>query len=110
MSKVKIKGLLTEVKVAEVELFPYEIIAAAIPHMTIRDVETALLKILEQKFRENDPSLPPDAIISWGLRCWRKYSFTDYHKNEDVYNNIRPFNDEEEQFIISLSALTSVFK
>lgn len=110
MTKVKIKGTLTDVRVVDVELFPADLVRNALPHMTIVDIETVLKNLLEAKFRENDPSIPKNATIDWYWQRWEKYSFTDYHKNDDIYDTVRDFNEEEQQYVISMNALFQVFK
>ncbi|EMX1381750.1 hypothetical protein SEPL_030 [Salmonella phage SE_PL] len=110
MSKVKIKGTVTEVKPVEIDIYIGELVKSAIPHMTIEDVEKVLRILVEQKFRENDPTIPKDAEMNLYFKLWEKYSFTDYHKNEDVYSTVRKFNEEELQYLIAIEAVMSVFK
>lgn len=106
--KIKVKGTVTEVKVVEVELFPDELVKKAMPHFTVDDTIKSIKNHMEIKFRANDPELPKDAEINWFRKVWEKFSFTDYHKNEDIYVDIRKFNAEELQYILAIESIYHV--
>jgi len=106
--KIKVKGTVTEVKVVEVELYPDELVKKAMPHLTVDDTIQAIKNHMERRFRENDPDLPSGAEINWYRKVWEKYSFTDYHKNADVYEDIRKFNSEELQYILAIESIYHV--
>lgn len=110
MSKVQIKGTVTEVKEIKIDIHPDTLVKEALPFMQVKDITSVLKRLLEEKFRENDPSLPKAAEINWYRQVWEKYSFTDYHKNDDVYTDIRKFTEEEKQYVIALDALMHVFQ
>lgn len=106
--KISVKGTVTEVKVVEVELYPEELVKHAIPHLTVDDTVKSIKNHMERKFRENDPTLPKGAVIDWYRKVWEKFAFSDYHKNEDVYRDIRKFNEEEMQYVLSIESIYHV--
>lgn len=106
--KIKVKGSITEVKTVEVELYPEELVKAAMKHLTVNDTIQAIKNHMERRFRENDPSLPTGAGINWYRKVWEKFSFTDYHKNEDVYDDVRKFNEEELQYVLAIESIYHV--
>lgn len=107
-SKIKVQGTVTEVKVVEVELYPTELVKSAMPHMTVDDTVRSIKSHMERKFRDNDPSLSKDAIIDWHRKVWEKFEYTDYHKNDDVYRDIRKFNSEEMQYVLAIESIYHV--
>jgi|AGFT01.1.fsa_nt_gi hypothetical protein len=108
MSKVKITGTVTEVKEVKIDIHPETLVKEALPHMKVDDIIKVLKSLLEGRFRENDPTLPKDAEINWYRQVWEKYSFTDYHKNDDVYTDIRKFTEEEKQYILAIETVYHV--
>lgn len=103
--KIKVKGTVTEVNVVEVELYPEDLVKKAMPHLTVDDTILAIKNHMELRFRKNDKDLPRNAEINWHRKVWEKYSYTDYHKNDDVYQDIRKFNPEELQYILAIESI-----
>lgn len=106
--KIAVKGTVTEVKVVEVELYPEELVKKAMPHLTVDDTVKAIKNHMERKFRENDPTLPNGASIDWYRKVWEEFAFTDYHKNDDVYHDIRKFNEQEMQYVLAIESIYHV--
>lgn len=106
--KVTVKGTVTEVKSVEVELYPEELVKNAMLYLTVDDTVQSIKNHMERKFRENDPSLPSDSEINWYRQVWEKFDFNDYHKNVDVYRDIRKFNEQEMQYVLAIESIYHV--
>lgn len=105
---MKLNGTVTETKGIEVDVTLEEIFKAARALGTEQLLQIIKDKVIN-KMRENDASIS-SAYLTWDEKKWEVFSFTDYHKNEDVYSQVRFVNDEEQAIFDSLKTLEKTLK
>ncbi|AFC21848.1 hypothetical protein GAP32_396 [Cronobacter phage vB_CsaM_GAP32] len=105
---MKLNGTVTETKGIEVDVTLEEIFKAARAFGTEQLLQIIKEKVIN-KMRENDASIS-SAYLTWDEKKWEVFSFTDYHKNEDVYSQVRLVNDEEQAIFDSLKTLEKTLK
>lgn len=105
---MKLNGTVTETKGIEVDVTLEEIFKAARALGTEQLLQIIKEKVIN-KMRENDASIS-SAYLTWDEKKWEVFSFTDYHKNEDVYSQVRLVNDEEQAIFDSLKTLEKTLK
>lgn len=92
----KFTGSYTETKKVDVEVRHSDVVAYAYENFTDDEVLNIARNCLVRNFIFKDEELlSVKAAPDFTNNEWTKFWFVDYHKNEDVYETVRPFNDEE---------------
>ena len=107
--KTQITGSITTVDTVTIDIYPDVLIKNAIPFMSTKDVLTVMYRLLEQKFREADPSLAK-LDICWYRKCWELEDGFDYHKGLPMTKDIRKFNQFELDSLLVLEAIKGVLE
>lgn len=107
--KIEIKGYVQKIEEITMNTDLAYLKKIVLPHMNLDDISYVLRMLLEKQFKENDPSIK-DCDIDWYNKTFEKFSFVDYHKNEEVYDTVRKFSQEENDTVLALEAIMSVFK
>ncbi len=102
--KTTINGTVTTVESVTIDVWPSELVKAAIPHMTVKDVISAMYNLLHKKFVEADPILS-NYEVSWYLKRWELEDGYDYHKGLPMMKTVRPFNQFELDSLAILEAI-----
>lgn len=102
--KTKVKGSITTVESVTIDIWPSELVKAAIPHMKVQDVITVMYNLLLQKFIEADPTLA-ELDVDWHYKCWELEDGFDYHKGLPLTKTVRKFNQFELDSLAILEAI-----
>lgn len=102
--KTKINGTITTVENVSIDVWPSELVKAAIPHMTVADVIRVMYNLLLKKFIEADPELAKYEVC-WYSKTWELEDGYDYHKGLPMMKRIRSFNQFELDSLAILEAI-----
>ena len=94
MSTVTLGGTVTRTERVDVNVNRNEVMQAAYNEMRNDELAAVVRLRIVKNLRDNDPSLKDCQYNRWN-NCWEKFDYVDYHKNEDVYDIVRPLNDAE---------------
>lgn len=102
--KTKVKGSVTTVESVVIDIWPSELVKAAIPHMEVKDVITVMYNLLLKKFIEADPCLAKYEVCWYG-KYWELEDGYDYHKGLPMMKRYREFNQFERDSLAIIEAI-----